>query len=161
MKKLALSILILAIAGIASAQPVAPITVTLSVQSVIDAVDIGRENRNLKICDKLGVVGTCNQANVCAASFSQTGQPASGSSCTANEADVLGIRTYAKTNVGLQNYIENELIKINIPSFEEELARRSLLKLAAECKAANQAGKDAVCTRNNLSVGCGICLAFQ
>lgn len=46
MKKLILSIFILAAAGIASAQPVAPISATFSTQNLVDQLDVGRQVYN-------------------------------------------------------------------------------------------------------------------
>ena len=161
MKKLILSIFILAAASIASAQPVAPISATFSTQNLVDQLDVGRQVYNRDLCDRVKVVGACNQNNVCAASFAATGQPASGAACTANEAQAAGVRFYGNTSAGLQNYIEVEVVKPLIPAFKEAKSIQARAAARTKCLSANKAQKDAICAAFDMAADCGLCDAFQ
>lgn len=161
MRSLALSICLAILAADASAQPVAPISVTFSAQNLVDQLDVGRENYNADLCDRLKVQGACNQSNVCAASFAATGQPATGSACTSAEAVAAGVKFYARTSIGLQNFIEVEVVKPLIPLFNEARGIRARETARKKCLNANKATADAICAVFDMAADCDLCDAFK
>lgn len=63
--------------------------------------------------------------------------------------------------MGIQNYIELELVKPLIPAFKEARAIRARIKAGEKCKGANKATKDAICAVFDMAADCGYCDIFQ
>lgn len=158
MKKL-LALALLLFPGFASAQE--NYNIVISAPANVAKLDIGRRLANQAVCTGLSLAASCTQAQACAASFSATGQPASGASCTAIEANDAGVRIYANTLAGREAFITMEMIKANLDVFARQRAKLDFAALQAFCRVATQPQIDGVCTASGLSAGCGVCDSWR
>ena len=159
MRKTLLSLLLLSLAGIASAQETYSVTINLPAN--VAKLDIGRQLANQALVTRFGLTGSATQADICAASFAQTGQPASGSACTIIEANSLGIRLFPNSLAGREAFINQNLIKAELDVFARQRAKLDFASLQSFCKTATQPQIDGVCTATGLSAGCGVCDSFR
>lgn len=159
MRKLILSLLLLSFAGLASAQETYSVTINLAAN--VAKLDIGRQLANQALVARFGLTGSATQADICAASLAQTGQPASGSACTLIEANALGIRLFPNSQAGRELFINLNLIKAELDVFVRQKAKLDFAALQGFCKTATQPQIDGVCTATGLSAGCGVCDSFR
>lgn len=159
MRKLILSLLLLSFAGLASAQETYSFTINLAAN--VAKLDIGRQLANQALVARFGLTGSATQADICAASLAQTGQPASGSACTLIEANALGIRLFPNSQAGRELFINLNLIKAELDVFVRQKAKLDFAALQGFCKTATQPQIDGVCTATGLSAGCGVCDSFR
>lgn len=159
MRKLILSLLLLSFAGLASAQETYSFTINLAAN--VAKLDIGRQLANQALVARFGLTGSATQADICAASLAQTGQPASGSACTLIEANALGIRLFPNSQAGRELFINLNLVKAELDVFVRQKAKLDFAALQGFCKTATQPQIDGVCTATGLSAGCGVCDSFR
>lgn len=152
-------ILLLAFSGLASAQETYSVTITLPAN--VTKLDIGRQLANQAVCSRFSLVSTCTQAQACAASFSATGQPATGASCTILEANAAGVRIYANTLAGREAFVTLEMVKASLDVFARQKAKLDFAALQGFCKTATQPQIDGVCTASGLAAGCGVCDSWR
>lgn len=158
-RTLQIILLILAFAGLASAQETYSVSITLPAN--VAKLDIGRQLANQALLTRFSLPSNATQADVCAASLAQTGQPASGSACTLVEANGLNIRLFANSLAGRQLFIEMNLIKAELDSFVRQKAKLDFAALQGFCKTATQPQIDGVCTASGLAAGCGVCDSWR
>jgi len=158
MKKALISVLLL-FAVSASAQETYSITINLPAN--VAKLDIGRQLANRALLNRFGLASNATQADVCAASLAQTGQPTSGSACTLVEANGLGIRIFPNTLAGRELFISQNLIKAELDVFARQRAKLDFANLQTFCKTATQPQIDGVCTATGLSAGCGVCDSWR
>ena len=158
MKRLLLSLLLLTAVS-ASAQETYSVTINLAAN--VAKLDIGRQLANQKVCTAFSLSASCTQAQACAASFSATGQPATGASCNTSEANAAGVRIYANTLAGREAFIALEMVKANLEVFARQRAKLDFASLQSFCKAATQPQIDGVCTASGLAAGCGVCDSWR
>lgn len=155
MKNLRLiTILIFLIAPLAVAQETYSVAIASALR--VAQLDLGRVQHNAGACRRYSQLPTCSQAQVCVAA-----NVVGGASCTAADALAAGVRIYPNTLAGREGFIGNELVRAKLPDYVEVQAREAMAQLRTSCLAANQAGKDAICTGIGQAVGCGICESFQ
>ena len=159
MKRIQIIVLLLSLAGIASAQE----TCSIDIQSPANVakLDVGRKLANQAVCTRFSLPSSCTQAQACTASFEATGQPASSGACTAQEAQGASVRIYPNSLNGREAFITQELIRTQLDVFARQRAKLDFAALQSFCKVANQTQKDGVCTASGQSAGCGLCDAFQ
>lgn len=155
MKRIILSLLLLSLAGLASAQET--YSITISAPANVAKLDLGRVQYNARVCSSFSLASPCTQAQACAASFAATGQPATGAACTAGEAQAANVRIYPNSQAGREGFIANEMIRGNLAIFARAQAKLDFTALQSFCKAATQPQIDALCTANGLAAGCLIC----
>ena len=151
--------ILLAFAGLASAQET--YSVSIATAQNVAKLDIGRQLANQALLTRFSLPSNATQADVCAASLAQTGQPASGSACTLVEANGLNIRLFANSLAGRQLFIEMNLIKAELDTFVRQRAKLDFAALQGFCKTATQPQIDGVCTASGLSAGCGVCDSWR
>ena len=159
MKKFLLSLSILLLPGIAPAQET--YSVTISLASKVAQLDIGRQLANQAVCSRFSLLASCTQAQACAASFTATGQPASGASCTIVEANNAGVRIYPNSQNGREAFITLEMVKANLDIYVRQRAKLDFAAMQEFCRTANQTQVDGVCTATGLSAGCGVCDSWK
>lgn len=135
--------------------------VTINTAANVAKLDTGRQLANQALVARFGLTGSATQADICAASLAQTGQPASGSACTLVEANGLNIRLFANSLAGRQLFIEMNLIKAELDTFVRQRAKLDFAALQGFCKTATQPQIDGVCTASGLSAGCGVCDSWR
>ena len=161
MKKLNLSILILAAASFNLATPKEAAaqaeiySVSLPANQVAQ-LNLGRAQTNKTNCAKGSLPADCTQQQLCTAL--NIGTPGA---CTAGEANAAGIRIYNNNQPAREAFLTLELVKPPLASFVQKQAEEAMAALRQFCLAANQTQKDGVCTASGQSAGCGICDAFQ
>lgn len=154
-----LKLLCILLAVSASAQET--YSVTISLPANVAKLDIGRQLANQAVCTRLSLPASCTQSQACAASFSATGQPASGGSCTVIEANQAGVRIYANTLAGREAFITLEMIKADLDVFARQRAKLDFAALQSFCRTATQPQIDVVCTASGLAAGCGVCDSWR
>lgn len=130
---------------------------TISAAANVAKLDLGRTQYNARVCSSFSLAVPCTQAQACAASFAATGQPASGGSCTAGEAQAANVRIYPNSQAGREGFIANELVRGDLAIFARQQAKLDFAAQQSFCKAATQVQIDALCAANGLSAGCSIC----
>lgn len=158
-KNIQIIALLLSFAGIASAQETYSVTINLAAN--VAKLDVGRQLANQALVARFGLTGSATQADICAASLAQTGQPASGSACTIIEANNLGIRLFPNSFAGREAFVNQNLIKAELDVFARQKAKLDFAALHGFCKTATQPQIDGVCTATGLSAGCGVCDSFR
>lgn len=159
MKRIQIIVLLLSLAGLASAQETYSIDI-LSPANVAK-LDVGRQLANQAVCTKLSLPSSCTQAQACTASFEATGQPASSGACTAQEAQTASVRIYPNSLNGREAFITQELIRAQLDVFARQRAKLDFAAMQSFCKVATQPQIDAVCTATGLSAGCGVCDSWR
>jgi len=154
-----LSLLLLSLAGLASAQET--YSVSILNPANVTKLAVRRQLANQAVCTRFSLAVSCTQAQACAASFSATGQPASGAACTANEAQTAGVRIYPNSLAGRGGFITTELIKAQLDVFARQQAKLDFASLQGFCKVATQPQIDGVCTATGLAAGCGVCDSWR
>lgn len=154
-----LKLLCILLAVSASAQET--YSVTISLPANVAKLDIGRQLANQALLTRFALPSNATQADVCAASLAQTGQPASGSACTLVEANNLGIRIFPNTLAGRELFISQNLIKAELDVFARQRAKLDFAAMQTFCKTATQPQIDGVCTATGLSAGCGVCDSWR
>jgi len=135
--------------------------VTINTAANVAKLDVGRQLANQALVARFGLTGSATQADICAASLAQTGQPASGSACTLIEANALGIRLFPNSQAGRELFINLNLVKAELDVFVRQRAKLDFASLQGFCKTATQPQIDGVCTATGLSAGCGVCDSFR
>ena len=159
MKKLNLSIIIIAAASFTATPKEAAAQETYSVSlpaNQVAQLDLGRTQTNETNCAKGSLPANCTQQQLCTAL--NVGTPGA---CTAGEANAAGIRIYNNNLNAREAFLTLELVKPPLASFVQKQAEKALAALRSFCISANQTQKDGVCTASGQSAGCGICDAFQ
>ncbi len=154
-----LKLLCILLAVSASAQET--YSVTISLPANVAKLDIGRQLANQALVTRFGLPSNATQADVCAASLAQTGQPASGASCTLIEANSLGIRIFPNSLAGRELFINLNMVKGELDGFARQKAKLDFAAMQAFCKVATQPQIDGVCTATGLSAGCGVCDSWR
>ena len=158
MKRLLLSLLLLTAVS-ASAQETYSVTINLAAN--VAKLDIGRQLANQALLNRFNLPSNATQADVCAASFTQTGQPASGASCTLVEANGLFIRLFPNSLAGRELFINQNLVKAELDVFARQRAKLDFAAMQAFCRVATQPQIDGVCTASGLAAGCGVCDSWR
>ena len=136
-------------------------SVTINTAANVAKLDVGRQLANQALLTRFSLPSNATQADVCAASLAQTGQPASGSACTIVEANGLGIRLFPNTQAGRELFITLNLIRAELEVFARQKAKLDFASLQSFCRTATQPQIDGVCTATGLSAGCGVCDSFR
>ena len=155
MKRILSLLILLSSAGFASAQETYSITISLPAN--VAKLDVGRVQYNTGVCSRFSLAASCTQAQACAASFTATGQPASGAACTAPEAQAANVRIYPNSQAGREGFLTNEIVRAQIAIFTRQQAKLDFAALQSFCKVATQPQIDGVCTATGLAAGCNVC----
>lgn len=159
MKRIQIIVLLLSLAGLASAQESYSIDILSPVN--VAKLDVGRQLANQAVCTRFSLPSSCTQAQACTASFDATGQPASSGACTAQEAAAASVRIYPNSLNGREAFITQELIRSQLDVFARQKAKLDFAAMQSFCKVATQPQIDGVCTATGLSSGCGVCDSWR
>ncbi len=105
--------------------------------------------QNGDICQRWNLARTCTQAQVCAAAAAP-----GGSSCTATQARTAGVRIYAITQAGREEFVT---FAIALPRFLEMVSSQQSEERRAFCEgwaAASVSTRNTFCTTIGLASGC-------
>lgn len=136
-------------------------SIVISVPANVTKIDIGRQLANQAVCTRFSLAASCTQAQACTASFSATGQPATGGACTAQEAQTANVRIYPNTLAGREAFILQEMVRANMDIYARQKAKLDFAALQSFCKTATQPQIDGVCTASGLPAGCGVCDSWR
>ena len=119
-------------------------------------------NENFQVCDKVGLAAGCTQAQACTSAT-----PPLSSSCTAAEARGAGVRIYAQTQAGRDEFVT---FRVAAPKFQELRAGVSSFSHKKQCdfwatapRAGATGSRDAMCAAAGLPTsvsapaGCELC----
>jgi hypothetical protein len=153
MKRLIFAVLVLLVAGVASAQETYSIDLTAP---QVASLNNGRLLMNRATCMAKGLAYDCTQAQACVA-YNAEG----GAACTAAQANAAGCRIYAGTLAGRQAFIGLVLVKGPLASYDAQTIQLDGDDARAFCRSATQAQQDEVCAAFGKSAGCFVCLAWR
>ena len=159
MKKLIPTLILVLVSGFASAQET--YSVVINAPANVAKLDIGRQLYNQSVCTRFSLPVSCTQAQACTASFTATGQPATGAACTAAEAMAANVRIYPNALNGREGFLSNEMVKSALDGFSRQRAKLDFAALQGFCRTANQTQIDGVCTASGLLAGCGVCDSWR
>lgn len=159
MKRIQIIVILLSLAGFASAQETYSIDILSPVN--VAKLDVGRQLANQAVCTRFSLPSSCTQAQACTASFEATGQPATGGACTAQEAQAASVRIYPNSLNGREAFITQELIRSQLDVFARQKAKLDFAAMQSFCKVATQPQIDGVCTATGLEAGCSVCESWR
>ena len=137
MRKTLLSLLLLSLAGIASAQETYSVTINLPAN--VAKIDIGRVAYNTGVCSRFALPASCTQAQACAASFSATGQPSTGAGGVASvESSTKEEREARGRKGGLATRRRSKAAKALTRAKQAEAARAMWARRKAEKKSGDR-----------------------
>lgn len=144
--KLLLAIVLLCGASLSQAQETYSVPAPAQNVTTLSAVIT---KRNGDTCVNYALARTCTQAQVCAAA----GAPG-GSSCTAAQARGAGVRIFALTQAGREEFTT---FQIALPKFNEIVAEQQAENRRSFCEfwaAANTTARNNACAAVGASAGC-------
>lgn len=146
MKTLPLVLFVLLAAVAAEAQESYTLPASAGNVVTLNGVITGQNGDN---CARYSLVRTCTQAQVCVAAAAP-----GGASCTATQARSAGVRIYALTFAGREEYVT---FGITLPAFLQLVANQQAEDRRAFCESwniASVATRNAFCTSIGLAAGC-------
>lgn len=149
MKRIFISIGLLMFPGLVGAQETYSLAATAQQVSDLTIV-VAIENE--RTCIRLGQAASCTQAQACTAA-----NAAGGASCTAAQARAATARIWPATQAGREEFVTFAIAAPRFQDLKAGTIGRHREKMCEAWTAANQAGKDSMCTATGNSAGCTLC----